>query len=117
MEVYMKIRVTFVSNDIEGNAIGEIHDKELSENVSKLLIRFLGDNSKIYGKDIRSWEVWEDHLRLCVERDDKGIDSYLCEVDAEFLIKLSVVGKQSLEGDDWSMKLLRGIMESRHKDT
>src|SRR5919106_3186747 len=103
----MKIRVTFKSNDIKGNEIEEIHDKEWSENFAKLLMGFLGNNSKIYGKDIRSWEICEDHLRLCVERDDKGIDSYMCEVDAELSIKLSVVGKQSLEGDDWSMKLLR----------
>jgi hypothetical protein len=53
----MKIRVTFESNDIEGNEIGEIHDKELSENFLKILTGFFGDNSLIYGKEIGAWET------------------------------------------------------------
>jgi hypothetical protein len=41
--------------------------------------------------------------------------SYTCDVDAELAIKLSVVGRQTLEGDHWSTKLLKGIMEGKLK--
>jgi hypothetical protein len=112
----MKIRVTFESDDIQGNEIGEIHDKELSENFLKLIIRFLRDTSMIYGNEIGAWEVKEDQLRLCVEREDKGIACYTCEVDAELSVQLNVVGQQTLDGDHWSTKLLRGIMAGRRKD-
>lgn len=113
----MKVRVTFVSKDIEGNEIGEIHDEELSDNFMSLISEFLGDSSLIYGKQVGAWEVKEERLRLCVEEENKDILCYTCKVEAELSIHLTVVDQQTLDGDDWSTKLLKGILSQRRGDT
>ena len=112
----MKIRVTFVSKEIEGNEIGEIQDETLSDNFAKLLTQFLGDTSMIHGREVGSWEVREDRLRLCVEEENTNITCYTCEVEAKLLVYLTVVDEQTLDGDDWSTKLLKGIINQRRKN-
>ncbi len=116
----MKIQVTFVSNEIEGNEIGEIRDEKLSDNFMKLLTQFLGETSFIYGKEVGSWEVQEDRIRLCVEEEKAegpvgNITCYTCEVEAELMINLTVVDQQILDGDDWSTKLLKSLIRQCRK--
>jgi hypothetical protein len=72
----MRIQVRFISQDIEGNDIGEIRDDELAGNLMRLIIRFLGDTSTVCGKKVGAWEVKEDILRLCVEGEDNNIVYY-----------------------------------------
>jgi hypothetical protein len=113
--LYQKDSKQALSQDIEGNEIGEIRDEELKGNLMKIIIDFLGNTSTVYGKKVGAWEVKEDTLRLCVEGENDSIVYYACEVESELTITLTVTGHRTLEGDHWSTKLLRGIMKSNQE--